>query len=73
MPIFSMFLHVFLAVSQNFKNDEEGHRASFLVFWAHSKAVSLNAKNGAEGHRASFLGAFKSGVTKWMNRSVIVP
>ena len=42
-------------MSLNFKNEEEGHRASFLVFWAHSKAVSLNAKNGAEGHRAFFV------------------
>ena len=31
-------------MSLNFKNEEEGHRASFLVFWAHSKAVSLNAQ-----------------------------
>ena len=46
MPIFSMFLHVFWAVSLNIKNDEEGHRASFLVFWAHSKAVPLNRGTG---------------------------
>ena len=49
------FFLVFKAVSLNSKNDEEGHRASFLVFWAHSKAVSLNIKNDEEGHRASFL------------------
>ena len=52
------------AASLNFKNEEEGHRASFL--WAHSKAVSLNTKNGEEGHRAFFLPFllnFKSGVT----------
>ena len=51
----------------SFKNEEEGHRASFLVFWAHSKAVSLNFKNEEEGHRclfSRFLGAFGSGVTK---------
>ena len=50
-----MFLHVFLGVPLNAKNGEEGHRASFLVFWAHSKAVPLNTKNGEEGHRAFFL------------------
>ena len=41
--------------------------ASFLVFWAHSKAVSRFIKNDEEGHRAffsRFLGAFRSGVTK---------
>ena len=61
---FSMFLHGFLAVSLNIKNDEEGHRASFLVFWAHSKAVSRFIKNDEEGHRAFFLPFllnFKSG------------
>ena len=68
MPIFFnvMFLHVFWAVPLNFKNEEEGHRASFLVFWAHSKAVSRCIKNEAEGHRAFFLPFllnFKSGVT----------
>ena len=47
-PLFSFF-------GRFIKNDEEGHRASFLVFWAHSKAVSLNIKNDEEGHRASFL------------------
>ena len=41
-------------MSLNIKNDEEGHRASFLVFWAHSKAVPLNTKNGEEGRRAFF-------------------
>ena len=54
MSIFPCFFACFLAVSLNFKNDEEGHRASFLVFWARSKAVSLNAKNGAEGQRPLF-------------------
>ena len=34
---FSMFLHVFLAVSLNIKNDEEGHLRLFSRFWAHSK------------------------------------
>ena len=57
---FSMFLHVFLAVSLNIKNDEEGHPRLFSCFWP------LNTKNGEEGHPrlSRFLGAFKSGVTK---------
>ena len=38
-PIFPCF-YVFLAVPLNIKNEEEGHPAFFLVFWAHSKAVS---------------------------------
>ena len=50
-----MFLHVFLAVPLNIKNDEEGHPRLFSRFWAHSKAVSRNFKNEEEGHRASFL------------------
>ena len=54
-PLFSFFGRIQKRVSLNFKNEEEGHRASFLVFWAHSKAVSLNFKNEEEGHRASFL------------------
>ena len=64
-----MFLHVFSAVPQNFKNEEEGHPRLFSRFWAHSKAVSRNFKNEEEGHRAFFLPLllnFKSGVTTKM-------
>ena len=47
-PAFVFWAHS-KAVSRNFKNEEEGHRAFFCRF---CKAVSRNAKNGAEGHRA---------------------
>ena len=43
-----MFFACFGAVLLNAKNGAEGHRASFLVFRAHSKAVSRCIKNEAE-------------------------
>ena len=51
-PFFCRFCSTSKAVLRCIKNEAEGHRASFLVFWAHSKAVSLNTKNGEERHRA---------------------
>ena len=39
---FSMFLHVFLAVPLNFKNEKTWHPRLFSCFWA----VSLNFENG---------------------------
>ena len=48
MPIFSMFLFVFLAQSLNAKNGVERQRAFFGHFWA----LPLNVKNEVEGQRA---------------------